>query len=81
MNVSLSEPVVRAAQTSTGNLGVAGARFILDGGSSQGRFSLVEHVLLRSGASSGQRAGGVVAGCSSKKRMNSALASGPWGSV
>jgi hypothetical protein len=38
------------------------------------------HVLVRSGAGFGQRAGGV-AGCSSKKRMNSALASGPWGSV
>ncbi len=31
MNVSLSHPVVGAAETSTGNLGVVGARFIMDG--------------------------------------------------
>ena len=42
MNVSLGVPVVRAAETSTGGLGVVGARFILDGGPSAGRFSLVE---------------------------------------
>jgi len=49
MNVSLSEPVVRAAQASTGHLGVAGARFILGGSSSQGRFSLVEHPIIPRG--------------------------------
>jgi mannose-6-phosphate isomerase-like protein (cupin superfamily) len=49
MNVSLSEPVVPAVQTSTGNLGVVGARFILDGSSSQGRFSLVEHPIIPGG--------------------------------
>jgi mannose-6-phosphate isomerase-like protein (cupin superfamily) len=49
MNVSLSEPVVRAAQISTGNLGVVGARFILDGSCSQGRFSLVEHPIIPRG--------------------------------
>jgi mannose-6-phosphate isomerase-like protein (cupin superfamily) len=43
MNVSLSNPVVRAAQTTTGDLGVIGARFIMDGRPSAGRFSLVEH--------------------------------------
>ena len=42
MNVSLSAPVVRSADTTTGSLGVIGARFILDGGPSEGRFSLVE---------------------------------------
>ena len=43
MNVSLSSPVVAAAETSTGDLGVVGARFIMDGRPSDGRFSLVEH--------------------------------------
>jgi hypothetical protein len=36
MNVSLSAPVARSADTATGNLGVAGARFILDGGLGSG---------------------------------------------
>jgi hypothetical protein len=49
MNVSLSAPVVPAAQTVTGSLGVVGARFILDGGLSQGRFSLVEHPIVARG--------------------------------
>ena len=49
MNVSLSAPVVQAAQTVTGSLGVVGARFILDGGLSQGRFSLVEHPIVARG--------------------------------
>jgi mannose-6-phosphate isomerase-like protein (cupin superfamily) len=49
MNVSLSHPVARAAQTKTGSLGVVGARFILDGGSSDGRFSLVEHPIIARG--------------------------------
>ena len=43
MNVSLSNPVVRAAETTTGDLGVIGARFIMDGRPSASRFSLVEH--------------------------------------
>jgi mannose-6-phosphate isomerase-like protein (cupin superfamily) len=43
MNLSLSNPVVRAAQTTTGDLGVIGARFIMDGRPSASRFSLVEH--------------------------------------
>src|ERR1700747_1486629 len=46
MNVSLSAPVARAAGTTTGSLGVVGARFILDGGPSEGRFSLVEHPIV-----------------------------------
>jgi mannose-6-phosphate isomerase-like protein (cupin superfamily) len=49
MNVSLSAPVARAADTTTGSLGVVGARFILDGGLSQGRFSLVEHPIVARG--------------------------------
>lgn len=49
MNVSLGTPVVPAAETSTGDLGVVGARFILDGGPSAGRFSLVEHPIIGRG--------------------------------
>jgi mannose-6-phosphate isomerase-like protein (cupin superfamily) len=49
MNVSLSAPVARAADTVTGSLGVVGARFILDGELSQGRFSLVEHPIVARG--------------------------------
>jgi mannose-6-phosphate isomerase-like protein (cupin superfamily) len=49
MNVNLSHPVVGAAETTTGNLGVVGARFILDGGPSDGRFSLVEHPIIAHG--------------------------------
>jgi hypothetical protein len=37
MNVTLGAPVVRAAATITGGLGVAGARFVLDGGLSAAR--------------------------------------------
>jgi hypothetical protein len=49
MNVSLSDPVVRGAFTTTGSLGVVGARSILDGGPSQSRFSLVEHPIVARG--------------------------------
>jgi mannose-6-phosphate isomerase-like protein (cupin superfamily) len=49
MNLSLSEPVVRAAETTTGSLGVVGARFIMDGGPSRGRLSLVEHPIIPRG--------------------------------
>lgn len=49
MNVSLSDPVVQAALTTTGSLGVVGARFILDGGRTQNRFSLVEHPIVARG--------------------------------
>jgi mannose-6-phosphate isomerase-like protein (cupin superfamily) len=49
MNVSLGAPVVRAAESVTGGLGVIGARFILDGGPSAGRFSLVEHPIIGRG--------------------------------
>ena len=49
MNVSLGAPVVRASDTSTGQLGPVGARFILDGGPSAGRFALVEHPIIGRG--------------------------------
>jgi mannose-6-phosphate isomerase-like protein (cupin superfamily) len=49
LNVSLGAPVARSADTTTGSLGVVGARFILDGGPSQGRFSLVEHPIVARG--------------------------------
>jgi quercetin dioxygenase-like cupin family protein len=44
LNLSLGTPVVRAQSTITSALsGVVGARFIMSGGPSEGRFSLVEH--------------------------------------
>ncbi len=49
MNLSLSSPVVRAAETTTGNLGAVGARFIMNGQPSGGRFSLVEHPIVPRG--------------------------------
>jgi mannose-6-phosphate isomerase-like protein (cupin superfamily) len=49
MNLSLTSPVVRAAETTTGSLGVVGARFIMAGQPSGGRFSLVEHPIVPRG--------------------------------
>jgi mannose-6-phosphate isomerase-like protein (cupin superfamily) len=49
LNLSLGRPVVRAAETITGDLGVVGARFIVAGGPSEGRFSLVEHPIVPRG--------------------------------
>jgi mannose-6-phosphate isomerase-like protein (cupin superfamily) len=49
LNLSLGSPVVRAAETVTGQLGVVGARFIMDGGPSEGRFSVVEHPIVPHG--------------------------------
>jgi mannose-6-phosphate isomerase-like protein (cupin superfamily) len=49
LNVSLSAPVARAADTTTASLGAVGARFILDGGLPEGRFSLVEHPIVARG--------------------------------
>jgi mannose-6-phosphate isomerase-like protein (cupin superfamily) len=49
LNLSLGSPVVRAEDTVTGELGVAGARFIMDGGPSEGRFSVVEHPIVPRG--------------------------------
>jgi mannose-6-phosphate isomerase-like protein (cupin superfamily) len=42
-NLSLGTPVVRVQDTITSEFGALGARFIMDGTPSQGRFSLVEH--------------------------------------
>jgi len=49
LNLSLGSPVVRAAETVTGELGVVGARFIMGGGPSEGRFSMVEHPIVPRG--------------------------------
>lgn len=49
LNLSLGSPVVRAAETLTGELGVVGARFIMEGGPSEGRFSIVEHPIVPRG--------------------------------
>jgi mannose-6-phosphate isomerase-like protein (cupin superfamily) len=49
LNLSLGSPVVRAADTVTGELGVVGARFVVAGGPSEGRFSLVEHPIIPRG--------------------------------
>jgi mannose-6-phosphate isomerase-like protein (cupin superfamily) len=49
LNLSLGTPVVRAADTVTGDLGALGARFIMDGRPSGGRFSLVEHPIVPRG--------------------------------
>lgn len=40
---------MRVAETVTGELGVVGARFIMTGGPSDGRFSLVEHPIVPQG--------------------------------
>jgi mannose-6-phosphate isomerase-like protein (cupin superfamily) len=49
LNLSLGSPVVRATETVTGELGVVGARFIMAGGPSERRFSLVEHPIVPRG--------------------------------
>lgn len=49
LNLSLSSPVVRWSETATGDMGVVGARFIMAGGPSEGRFSLVEHPIVPRG--------------------------------
>ncbi len=49
INLSLGNPVVRAPDTVTGELGVVGAPFIMDGGPSQRRFSVVEHPIVPRG--------------------------------
>lgn len=47
MDLSLGNPVVRAANTVTGELGgIIGARFIMDGAPSEERFSLIEHPIV-----------------------------------
>lgn len=49
INLSLGNPVVRAPDTVTSDFGVVGARFIMDGDPSRGRFSLVEHPIVPRG--------------------------------
>lgn len=43
IHLSLAHPVVRAHETSTGQLGPLGARYVMDGHASEGRFALIEH--------------------------------------
>ncbi len=49
LNLDLGTPIVRAADTVTGDLGALGARFIMDGRPADGRFSLVEHPIVPRG--------------------------------
>jgi quercetin dioxygenase-like cupin family protein len=49
LNLDLGSPVIRAADTVTGELGALGARFVMDGAPSDGRFSLVEHPIIPRG--------------------------------
>ena len=49
LNLSLGSPIARATETITGEFGVIGARFIMAGGPSEGRFSLVEHPIVPRG--------------------------------
>ena len=43
LNLNLSHPVIRTTETTTAPLGALGARLLMDGGDSDGRFGLVEH--------------------------------------
>lgn len=43
IHLSLAHLVVRAHETSTGQLGPLGARYVMDGHASEGRFALIEH--------------------------------------
>lgn len=49
INVSLDNPVARAADTTTGALVAMGARFIMDGADAEGRFGLIEHPIIPRG--------------------------------
>src|SRR5918994_477735 len=49
LNLSLGSPIARATETITSEFGVIGARFIMAGGPSEGRFSLVEHPIVPRG--------------------------------
>lgn len=49
INMSLDQPVIRADETTTGKLIAMGARFVMDGGDAEGRFSLVEHPIIPNG--------------------------------
>ncbi len=48
-HLSLGKPVVRTADTITGDLGGIGARFIMSGESAEDRFSLIEHPIVPRG--------------------------------
>jgi mannose-6-phosphate isomerase-like protein (cupin superfamily) len=48
-HLSLGTPVVRAADTITGDLGGIGARFIMNGEIAENRFSLIEHPIVPRG--------------------------------
>lgn len=49
INLSLDHPVVRTSETTTGALVAMGARFVMDGGDSDGRFGLIEHPIVPRG--------------------------------
>lgn len=49
IGLSLEHPVVRRGETTTGQLGSMGARFVLDGIASEGRFGLIEHPIIPRG--------------------------------
>lgn len=49
INLDLSNPVARAADTTTGQLVAMGARFVMDGGDAEGRFGLIEHPIVPNG--------------------------------
>lgn len=49
LNLDLGTPIIRAADTVTGDLGALGARFIVDGNPTDGRFALVEHPIIPRG--------------------------------
>jgi len=49
LNLSLRQPVVRVADTTTAEFGGIGARFLMEGAPSDGRFSLVEHPIVPRG--------------------------------
>lgn len=49
LNLSLGSPVIRESDTVTSELGVVGARFIMDGAAAEGRFSVVEHPIVPRG--------------------------------
>jgi mannose-6-phosphate isomerase-like protein (cupin superfamily) len=49
INLSLDHPVARPAETTTATLIAMGARSVMDGGDSEGRFALIEHPIVPRG--------------------------------
>ena len=49
INLSLTHPVVKADDTTTGQLVAMGARFVMDGADAEGRFGLIEHPIIPRG--------------------------------